>query len=55
MQDYRFDITDAAVVVVDSHGLVQQWNSGAESLFGYPSTQVAARSSRTCWGSRRPG
>ncbi|WP_406733542.1 SpoIIE family protein phosphatase [Streptomyces sp. NBC_01794] len=38
-----FDITDAAVVVVDSHGLVQHWSGGAEELFGYTVTEAAAR------------
>ncbi|WP_308295454.1 PAS domain-containing protein [Streptomyces sp. MUM 178J] len=38
----RFDITDAAVVVVDSYGLVQHWSGGAEALFGYAMTDAVA-------------
>ncbi|WBB62487.1 SpoIIE family protein phosphatase [Streptomyces sp. WMMC500] len=40
-EGYRFDITDAAVVV-DSQGLVQHWNEGAEALFGYAAADAVA-------------
>ncbi|WP_407565423.1 SpoIIE family protein phosphatase [Streptomyces sp. 184] len=41
-EGYRFDITDAAVVV-DSQGLVQHWNDGAEALFGYATADAVAQ------------
>jgi PAS domain S-box-containing protein len=41
-QGYRFDITDAAIVV-DSQGLVQNWSGGAEALFGYAAADAVAQ------------
>ncbi|MEO3839468.1 MULTISPECIES: SpoIIE family protein phosphatase [unclassified Streptomyces] len=41
-EGYRFDITDAAIVV-GPEGLVQQWSEGAEALFGYAAPDAVAQ------------
>lgn len=41
-EGYRFDITDAAIVV-DSQGLVEYWSGGAEALFGYAAPDAVAQ------------
>lgn len=38
-EGYRFDITDAAIVV-GPQGLVQFWNGGAEALLGYAASEA---------------
>ncbi len=35
-----FDVTDAAVVMVDPQGLIQGWSRGAQELLGYPEQDV---------------
>lgn len=41
-EGYRFDITDAAIVV-DPEGLVEHWSDGAETLFGYAAPDAVAQ------------
>jgi diguanylate cyclase (GGDEF)-like protein/PAS domain S-box-containing protein len=36
-------VADEALVTVDPDGNVASWNTGAESLYGYPSTEIVGR------------
>lgn len=39
-----FDITRAAVVGIDAHGLIERWSKGAQALLGYRAGEVLGRS-----------
>jgi PAS domain S-box-containing protein len=40
---HRFDVADAAPVLLDAQGLVTCWTSGAQRLFAYPAAEVVGR------------
>ncbi|MEJ7846035.1 MAG: EAL domain-containing protein, partial [Acidimicrobiales bacterium] len=42
--DGVFRVTDDAVVVADGNGLVSEWNSAAERMFGWDRSQIIGRS-----------
>lgn len=39
----RFDVADAAPLLLDSHAAVTSWTPGAERLLGYPATEAVGR------------
>lgn len=43
----RFDVADAAPLLIDADGLVTSWTRDAERLFGYPAAEILGRSVRT--------
>ncbi|WP_200307364.1 SpoIIE family protein phosphatase [Streptomyces adelaidensis] len=43
----RFDVADAAPLLIDVDGLVTSWTRDAERLFGYPAAEILGRSVRT--------
>ncbi|MGI5404945.1 SpoIIE family protein phosphatase [Streptomyces sp. CA-135486] len=38
-----FDITHAAVVGIDAHGLIERWSKGAQALLGYQAREILGR------------
>ncbi|WP_338059518.1 SpoIIE family protein phosphatase [Streptomyces deccanensis] len=43
----RFDVADAAPLLIDADGFVTSWTRDAERLFGYPAAEILGRSVRT--------
>ncbi|MFE7842484.1 SpoIIE family protein phosphatase [Streptomyces sp. NPDC057474] len=43
----RFDVADAAPLLIDAGGFVTSWTRDAERLFGYPAAEILGRSVRT--------
>ncbi|WP_234385803.1 PAS domain S-box protein, partial [Streptomyces scabiei] len=43
----RFDVADAAPLLIDADGFVTSWTRDAELLFGYPAAEILGRSVRT--------
>ncbi|BBC34864.1 hypothetical protein SGFS_061580 [Streptomyces graminofaciens] len=43
----RFDVADAAPLLIDVRGMVTSWTRDAERLFGYPAAEILGRSVRT--------
>ncbi|WP_149829515.1 SpoIIE family protein phosphatase [Streptomyces tailanensis] len=43
----RFDVADAAPLLIDADGIVTSWTRDAERLFGYPAADILGRSVRT--------
>jgi PAS domain S-box-containing protein len=43
----RFDVADAAPLLIDAGGIVTSWTRDAERLFGYPAAEILGRSVRT--------
>ena len=41
--DEPFDITHAAVVRIDAHGLIEGWSKGAQALLGYRAREILGR------------
>ncbi|MDT0573576.1 SpoIIE family protein phosphatase [Streptomyces sp. DSM 3412] len=42
----RFDVADAAPLLIDADGFVTSWTRDAERLFGYPAAEILGRSVR---------
>ncbi|WP_328838056.1 SpoIIE family protein phosphatase [Streptomyces europaeiscabiei] len=40
----RFDVADAAPLLIDADGFVTSWTQDAERLFGYPAAEILGRS-----------
>ncbi|MGW0846081.1 SpoIIE family protein phosphatase [Streptomyces sp. NPDC002787] len=43
----RFDVADAAPLLIDADGVVTSWTRDAERLFGYPAAEILGHSVRT--------
>lgn len=41
--EQRFDVADAAPVLLDTHGVVSGWSDGSERLLGYAAAEVTGR------------
>ncbi|MFI8787696.1 SpoIIE family protein phosphatase [Streptomyces sp. NPDC055105] len=41
--EQRFDVADAAPVLLDTHGVVSGWSGGSERLLGYAAAEVVGR------------
>jgi PAS domain S-box-containing protein len=41
---HRFDVADAAPLLLDAHGTVTGWTKDAERLLDYPATEAVGRS-----------
>jgi PAS domain S-box-containing protein len=38
------EIKDYAVVLLDSNGMIQNWNQGAEKIYGYKESEIIGKS-----------
>ena len=41
---HRFDVADAAPLLLDAHGIVTGWTKDAERLLDYPATEAVGQS-----------